>query len=100
MTIENLDIQITKGIDQFVEEIIQIGENGMFFNELYFKKITKLEFHHCVFKGSYLEFEGINKPEIPIIFNDCTFEINLKFDNCSFKKIQFLNTKSIKNIDV
>jgi hypothetical protein len=100
MEINNLDHLILQGRNEFVEEIIQIDGNGIFIGDSYFNYISELIFFKCIFKGNILEFEGINNPKLSIIFNDCFFDIDIKFDNCSFRKLQFLDTKKIKCIEV
>lgn len=98
--IDNLKYLIDRGHDEFTNSEIIISGNGLFFDEESFQFISNLNFHNCVFKGLYLEFEDINLPNFKLGFFDCKFELSLKISDCNFERLGFRDIKSSKSITI
>ncbi len=100
MEINNLNHLISQGREEFIEKTIQIDENGIILKDSIFDKISKLVFSNCIFKGGYIEFKNIFKDKFTVLFDNCSFEIELKFNDCSFNNLIFNNTLKINKIKV
>ena len=100
MKITDLKKQLLDGRDEFVNETIDIAGNGLFLTENDINKIKSLTFINCEFKGKYIEFEDIDLPDFFIGFHDCLFEVALDIKNCNFKRLEFKDCKSEKDINI
>lgn len=57
-----------------------------------------IEFQNCTFKCNSLEFNQIHNSKLAFLFTDCSFECNVKFHECSFYMLAFLNIKCINSL--
>lgn len=98
--IKDLQLQLKNGFDEFNDSIIHISGNGLFLDENSMTFITNLSFHNCIFTGTHLEFENIDRPEFRLGFFDCEFQISLDIKNCNFIRLGFRDVKSKKSIHI
>ncbi|MEC4047989.1 hypothetical protein OX284_000990 [Flavobacterium sp. SUN046] len=100
-TINDLDIQIAKGRFQYLGPItITCSDNGIFLSNTHFSNTENVEFNNCKFTGNYLEISGVDKTELGLRFLNCTFEIDLKIEDCKLQTLGFAHTKKIKSIEL
>ena len=77
----------------FERNIIDLDGKILEIKRLNSQRIT---FNSCTFNCDSLNFLGINNLDLSIEFIDCTFNCSIKFENCNFQGLTFLNTKSLK----
>ena len=97
-TITDLENQLHSGIDEFVDKIIHIDGNGLFLTESDIENIKSLSFHNCIFTGTLIEFEDINRPDFKLGFFDGEIKVTLDIKNCNFERLGFRDVKSSKSI--
>lgn len=59
-----------------------------------------ITFENCSFECSNLHFLNINNPDQRVEFNNCTFDCNVNVTNCIMEHFEFLNTVSIKSLNI
>lgn len=79
------------------DKIIELDCEILSFNNL---QSNWINFHSCIFKCSEIQFMNIVNPELMIIFENCSFDCDIKIVNCSINEFTFKDTQNLKSLSV
>lgn len=98
MIIEDLNDQLNKGIDTYLNCTINLKDSIFGINS--FENIFKLVFIDCIFIGEFIIENEISDEKFELRFKNCVFNDNVTISVISIKNLFIINSQKIKNINI
>ncbi|WP_298503639.1 pentapeptide repeat-containing protein [uncultured Maribacter sp.] len=98
----NLEKIFTERIDtnEINIENKTIDVNNCIVENWHISNKNSIIFTNCQFDGKEFVFYKNNGSKLIVYFRECVFNCDVKFNNCYFKALKFINTKKIKTLEI
>ncbi|MBB1194207.1 hypothetical protein DNC80_11090, partial [Flavobacterium sp. SOK18b] len=84
-------------LDIIENETFYLTDQRLSINRL---KSDWVSFDNCIFDCGNLDFKNIKDERLMLEFKNCTFNCNVTFSDCDFDRLSFINTKSLKSLNL